>query len=169
MADYLIATISDRIQAEEVHLALQEIGLSEPNLNLFGKGYKTGEDCKDFDPALITKRQMQRMMIFLLPLGFVGGIIFYQTVRIDVLPSLGFIGNTVMGGLLGAASGALGGYITGGGLSLMLDKPVPYTEQIEAGTFLVVVRDAEDLKMRQANRVFRTLNIDNVAYYERPD
>ncbi len=169
MADYLIATLRDRIQAEEVYLALQEIGLSEPTLNIFGKGYKTGEDCKDFDPTLITQRQMQRMLIFLLPLGFVGGIIFYQAVHIDLIPSLGGIGNMVIGGFLGAASGALGGYITGGGLSLLLDKAVPYAEQIEAGKFLVVVRDAEDLKMRQANRVLRTLNIDDVAYYERPD
>lgn len=169
MADYLIATLRDRIQAEEVYLALQEVGLSEPNLSIFGKGYKTGEDCKDFDPALITKRQMQRMMIFLLPLGFLGGIIFYQSVRIDLIPSLGWMGNTMIGGLLGAASGALGGFTTGGGLSLMLDKAVPYAQQIEAGKFLVVVRDAEDLKLRQANRVLRTLNIDDVAYYERPD
>lgn len=169
MADYLIATLRDRIQAEEVYLALQEIGLSEPNLNIFGKGYKTGEDCKDFDPVLITKRQMRNMLIFLLPLGFGGGVVFYQFVHFDLIPSLGGTVNTVIGGLLGAASGALGAFTTGGGISLMLDKSVPYTQQLESGKFLVVVQNAEDLKMRQANRVLRTLNIDDVAFYERPD
>lgn len=169
MADYLVATLPDRIQAEKVYLALQEIGLPESTLSMFGRGYKTGEECSDFDPAVIAKRQVKRMMFFLLPLGFLGGIIFYQTVRIDLAPSLGRIGNSVIGGLLGAASGALGGFSTGGGLALMLDKTVPYSQQLEAGKFLVVVQDAGDLKMRQANRTLMTLDLEDVAFYERPD
>jgi len=169
MADYLVATLPDRIRAEEVYLALQEGGLPEANLSIYGKGFKTGDDCKDFDPAVITKRQVQRMMIFLLPLGFLGGVIFYQTVRIDLVPSFGRVVNSITGGLLGAASGALGGFTTGGGLALMLDKTVPYAQQIESGKFLVVVQDAADLKMRQANRILMTLKVEDVAFYERPD
>lgn len=169
MADYLVATLRDRIQAEEVYLALQEAGLPDPNLSIVGKGYQSGDVCQDFDRTVIAKRQMKRMMFVLLPLGFLGGVIFYQTVRMDLVPSLGRIGNSVIGGLLGAASGALGGFSTGGGLSVMLDKTVPYAQQIEAGKFFVIVQDAEDLKMRQANRLMMTLNVEDVAFYERPD
>lgn len=169
MADYLVATLRDRIQAEEVFLALQEVGILDFHLSIYGKGYKTGEECQDFDPAVITQKRLNRMMFFLLPLGFLGGVIFYQTVRIDLAPALGRVGNSVIGGLLGAASGALGGFSTAGGLSMMLDKTQTYAQQIESGKFLVVVQDANDLKMRQANRVLMTHNVEDVAFYERPD
>ncbi|NJM65753.1 MAG: hypothetical protein HC851_08890 [Acaryochloris sp. RU_4_1] len=169
MADYLVATLGDRIQAEAVYVALQKAGLPESNLSIFGTGYKTSEACDRFDPALIAQNQVKRMMFFLLPLGCLGGVIFYQSIRLDVLPGLGRIVNSVMGGLLGATAGALGGFITGGGLKVRLDKTVPYAQQLQSGKYLVVVQDADNLKMRQANRTLMTLNIDKVAFYERPD
>jgi hypothetical protein len=169
MADYLVATLGDRIQAEAVYLALQKAGLPDSNLSILGTGYKTSEMCDRFDPVIMTQNHVKRMMFFLLPLGFLGGVIFYQSVRFDLLPGFGRIVNSVIGGLLGSAAGALGGFITGGGLKVMLDKTVPYAQQLQSGKYLVVVQDVDNLKMRQANRTLMTLNIDNVAFYERPD
>lgn len=168
MADYLVATVRDRIQAEEVYLALQEAGLPTSTLSIFGAGFKSGSECNHFDPAVTTKRQMKRMIFLLLPLGFLGGIIFNQSTQIDLAPSLGRIGNSVIGGVLGAGSGAMGGFSIGGGLKLRLNKTVPYEQQLQAGKYLVVVQ-GPDLKMRQANRILTTLDLEKLEFHERPD
>ena len=39
--DYLVAVISNRIQAEEAYTALEKAGIPTNQISLLGKGYKT--------------------------------------------------------------------------------------------------------------------------------
>lgn len=167
MADYLVATVGDRTQAETVYETLKELGLETEEVNIFGDGYKTVADCATFDPTVVTQRQLKRLMVVILPLGFIGGVIFYQTFSIDFVPILGHLGNSAIAGLLGLGAGAMGGFFVGGGATLLLDNTASYGQRLAAGKYLIVVQSS-DLKMRQAGRVLFNLRLENLESFERP-
>ena len=76
------------------------------------------------------------------------------------------MGNHIIGGILGAASGALGAYFVGGGVGLSVGSgdALPYRNRLNAGKYLVVVKGTEELT-RQATRILRSFEPENIQGY----
>jgi hypothetical protein len=102
---------------------------------------------------------------WLIPFGFVAGYAFNVLTGIEIFP-IGNLGNHLIGGLLGAASGALGAYFVGGGVGLSVGSgdALPYRNRLNAGKYLIVVKGTEELT-RQATRILRQFEPENLQGY----
>ncbi|MBD2364074.1 MULTISPECIES: hypothetical protein [unclassified Anabaena] len=161
--NYLVAVLPDRIQAEAAYLALEEEGI---NSTILGKGYKTADEFGLIDPNAQAKKQAQLMAYWLVPFGFFAGFTFSLSTGLDTFAWAGEIGNHVIGGLLGAASGAMGSVFVGGGVGLVVGSgdALPYRNRLDAGKYLVVVQGSEALS-RQSTRILRQFEPENIQGY----
>lgn len=161
--NYLVAVLSDRIQAEAAYLGLEKAGI---NSTILGKGYKTADEFGLIDPKEQAKKQAKLMAFWLVPFGFFAGFTFSLITGLDTFAWAGEIGNHVVGGLLGAASGAMGAVFVGGGVGLVTGSgdALPYRNRIEAGKYLIVVQGSETLT-RQATRILRQYEPENIQGY----
>lgn len=161
--NYLVAVLPDRIQAEAAYLALEKEGI---NSTILGKGYKTADEFGLIDPKEQAKKQARLMTIWLVPFGFFAGFTFSVITGLDTFAWAGEIGNHIVGGLLGAASGAMGGVIVGGGVGLVVGSgdALPYRNRLDAGKYLIAVQGSETLT-RQANRILRQFEPENIQGY----
>jgi hypothetical protein len=82
---------------------------------------------------------------------------------------VGDIGNHIIGGLLGAASGVLDAYLVGGGVGLTQGSgdALAYHNRLNAGKYLIVVKGTEELT-RQATRILRSFEPENIQGYVEP-
>ncbi|AFY49584.1 hypothetical protein Nos7524_3805 [Nostoc sp. PCC 7524] len=161
--NYIVAVLPDRIQAEAAYLALEKEGI---NSTILGKGYKTADEFGLIDPNAQAKKQARLMAYWLVPFGFFAGFTFSLITGLDTFAWAGEIGNHVVGGLLGAASGAMGSVFVGGGVGLIVGSgdALPYRNRLDAGKYLIVVQGSEILS-RQANRILRQFEPENIQGY----
>lgn len=167
--NYLIAVLSDRRQAEAAYSALETEGLPNSQIDILGSGYKSADEYGLIDPNQQARKGAQRLVYWLAPFGFVAGYAFNFLTGIEVLPAIGSIGNHIFGGLLGAASGALGAYFVGGGVGLTVGSgdALPYRNRLNAGKYLIVVKGTENL-IGQATRILRQFEPENIQGYAEP-
>lgn len=94
------------------------------------------------------------------------GFTFSLITGLDTFAWAGEIGNHIVGGLLGAASGAMGGVVVGGGVGLLVGSgdALPYRNRLDAGKYLVAVQGSETLT-RQATRILRQFDPENIQGY----
>ena len=104
--NYLVAVLSDRIQAEAAYTALEKEGVPIGQVTILGKGYKSADEFGLIDPNEQAKNQTQLMAFWLVPFGFIAGAVFNRLTDLNTFPWAGDIGNAVIGGLLGAGAGA---------------------------------------------------------------
>ena len=106
------------------------------------------------------------MAYWLIPFGFFAGIAFNITTGLDTFAWAGPIGNYLIAGLLGAASGAMGSVFVGGGVGLGLGSgdALPYRNRLNAGKYLIVVKASETIT-RQATRILRQFEPENLQGY----
>ncbi|MBD2503855.1 hypothetical protein [Anabaena azotica] len=161
--NYLVAVLPDRIQAEAAYLALEKEGI---NSTILGRGYKTADEFGLIDPNLQARKQAKLMSLWLVPFGFFAGFTFSYITGLNTFAWAGEIGNHVVGGLLGAASGALGGVVVGGGVGLVVGggDALPYRNRLDAGKYLIVVQGTEALS-RQATKILRQFEPENLQGY----
>jgi hypothetical protein len=161
--NYLVAVLSDRIQAEAADLALEKEGI---NGTILGRGYKSADEFGLIDPKDEAKKQVKLMMIWLVPFGFFSGFTFSLITGLDTFAWAGEIGNHVVGGILGAGSGAMGSVFVGGGVGLFEGggDALPYRNRLDAGKYLIVVQGSETLT-RQATRILRQFQPENIQGY----
>ena len=166
--NYLIAVLSDRIQAEAAYTALEKEGLPTNSIDILGQGYKSADEFGLIDPNQQARKGAKRLIYWLVPFGFVAGYAFNYLTGIEILP-INPVGNHIIGGILGAASGALGAYFVGGGVGLSVGSgdALPYRNRLNAGKYLVVVKGTEELT-RQATRVLRSFEPENIQGYAEP-
>jgi hypothetical protein len=166
--NYLVAVLSDRIQAEEAYTALEKEGLPTNQIDILGNGYKSADEYGLIDPNQQARKGAMRLSSWLIPFGFVAGYLFNLLTGIEILP-IGSIGNHIFGGLLGAASGALGAYFVGGGVGLSVGSgdALPYRNRLNAGKYLIIIKGTEDLT-RQATRILRQFEPENIQGYAEP-
>ena len=166
--NYLVAVLPDRMQAEEAYSALEKEGLPTTQIDILGNGYKTADEYGLINPNEQAKRGANRLLSWLIPFGFVAGYIFNLLTDIHLLP-VGDLGNHIIGGLLGAASGALGAYFVGGGVGLAVGSgdALPYRNRLNAGKYLIVVKGTDELT-RQATRILRQFEPENLQGYADP-
>lgn len=161
--NYLVAVLPDRIQAEAAYLELEKGGI---NSTILGKGYKSADEFGLIDPKEEARKQAKFMAVWLVPFGFIAGLAFNSITGLDTFPWAGKIGNQVIGGLLGAASGALGSIFVGGGVGLVIGSgdALPYRNRLDAGKYLIVVQGQENLT-REATRILRRFDPENIQGY----
>jgi hypothetical protein len=163
--NYVVAVLPDRIKAEEAYSALEKEGLPTAQVDILGQGYKSADEYGLIDPNQQASKGIKRLAEWLIPFGFVAGYAFNLLTGIEILP-VGSLGNHIFGGLLGAASGALGAYFVGGGVGLTVGSgdALPYRNRLNAGKYLIVVKGTEELT-RQATRVLRQFEPENIQGY----
>jgi hypothetical protein len=164
--NYLIAVLSDRIQAEEAYTALEKAGIGQDRIAILGKGYKSADEFGLIDPTEQAKKQAIFMAIWLVPFGFFGGYGFDLITGLDTFSWAGEPFNHIIGGFLGAIGGAMGSFFVGGGVALSTSggDALPYRNRLNAGKYLVVVKGSEVLKM-QATNILRQFNPENLQGY----
>ncbi|MDZ8189046.1 MAG: hypothetical protein RMX96_29900 [Nostoc sp. ChiSLP02] len=166
--NYLIAVLQNKSQAEAAYSALTKEGLSPNQVDILGSGYKSADDYNLIDPNQQARKGAKRLLYWLVPFGFIAGYAFNYLTGIEIL-AIGSIGNHIIGGLLGAASGVLGAYLVGGGVGLTVGSgdALPYRNRLNAGKYLIVVKGTEELT-RQATRILRSFEPENIQGYVEP-
>jgi hypothetical protein len=169
MMNYLVAVLSNQMQAEAAYSALEKEGLSRNQMDILGSGYKSADEYGLIDPSREARKGTKRQLYWLVPFGFVAGFAFNVLTGIDIIPALPPIGNHILGGLFGAAAGVMGAYFTGGtvGLALGSGDALPYRNRLNAGKYLVIVRGTDELT-RKATRVLRQFEPENIQGYIEP-
>ncbi|AFY35529.1 hypothetical protein [Calothrix sp. PCC 7507] len=164
--NYLVAVLPDRIQAEAAYLGLEKESIKS---TILGRGYKTADEFGLIDPKEQAKNQAKLMTLWLVPFGFFAGFTFSLITGLDTFAWAGEIGNHIIGGLLGAGSGAMGGVLVGGGVGLLVGSgdALPYRNRLDAGKYLIVVEGSETLT-RQATRILRQFEPENIQGYGDP-
>jgi hypothetical protein len=166
--NYLIAVLPNRIAAEEAYLALGKEGLPTNQIDILGQGYKSADEYGLINPTVQAKQGAKRLLIWLVPFGFVAGYAFNALTNIEIIP-IGNLGNHFLGGLLGAAAGAAGAFLVGGvvGLTVGSGDALPYRNRLREGKYLIVVKGNEQL-IRQATRILRQFEPENLQGYTEP-
>ncbi|MBD2677137.1 MULTISPECIES: hypothetical protein [Nostoc] len=166
--NYLIAVLPDKSQAEAAYSALTKEGLSPNQVDILGSGYKSADHYNLIDPNQQAAKGAKRLIYWLIPFGFIAGYAFNYLTGIKIL-AIADIGNHIIGGLLGAASGVLGAYFVGGavGLTVGSGDALTYRNRLDAGKYLIVVRGTEELT-RQATRILRSFEPENIQGYVEP-
>jgi hypothetical protein len=164
--NYLVAVLSDRIQAEAAYSALESAGLPMDAVAILGKGYKTADEYGLIDPNEKASRMAKLMAFWLVPFGFVAGFTFSLITNLKTFAWAGEIGNHLVGGLLGAVSGAMGSFFVGGGVGLAFGSgdALPYRNRLKAGKYLVVVQGSESLT-KQSTAILRKFDPENLQGY----
>lgn len=167
--NYLVAVLGDRIKAEEAYSALETAQFPMAEVAILGKGYKSADEYGLIDPANQAWQQVRLMMFWLVPFGFLAGFSFNAITGLDTFPWAGTIGNRIIGGLLGAGSGALGAFLVGGGAGAAFGSgdALSYRNRLDAGKFLLVVRGS-DAEIRQATPIIRRFRPENIQGYRAP-
>lgn len=166
--EYLIAVLSNRIQAEEAYSSLEKEGLQMDKITILGKGYQSADEFGLIEPNKQAGKQVKQLIYWLIPFGFVAGYAFNVLTGIEIF-TLGPTGSHIIGGVLGATSGALGALLTGGavGLTSGSGDALAYRNRLNDGKYLIVVKGTEDLT-RKATRVLRQFEPENIQGYTEP-
>ncbi len=164
--NYLVAVLSDRIAAEAAYCALEKEGLPMPQISILGRGYKSADEYGLIDPNETARKQAKLMATWLVPFGFAAGLTFSLITNLNTFAWAGEIGNHIIGGLLGAISGAMGSFFVGGGVGLVFGggDSLPYRNRLNAGKYLIVVKGSDSL-IRQATNLLRQFNPENIQGY----
>ena len=167
--NYLIAVLSTRNQAEEAYTALERENLPMEQITILGRGYKSADEFGLIEPNKQARKQSQRLAYWIVPFGFVAGYAFNLLSGIEIFSWAGNIGNHVIGGLLGAASGGLGALLVGGGVGWTVGSgdALPYRNRLNAGKYLIIAKGNEQL-IRQATRILRQFEPENIQGYTEP-
>ncbi|MBF2037005.1 MAG: hypothetical protein IGR92_16400 [Leptolyngbyaceae cyanobacterium T60_A2020_046] len=165
--NYLVAVFSDRIQAEAAYSALEATQFAMKDVAILGKGYQSADEYGLIDPANAAWKQVRLMMVWLVPFGFIAGFAFDAITGLDTFPWAGTLGNQLLGGLLGAGSGAMGAFFVGGGAGAALGSgdALSYRNRLNAGKYLVVVRGSEG-QVRTATPLMRQFRPENIQGYQ---
>lgn len=167
--NYLVAVLGDRIQAEVAYSALEQAGLPMETVAILGKGYKSADEYGLIDPKEEARKQATFMAYWLVPFGFFAGFSFSFITGLETFAWAGDLGNHIIGGLLGAASGGLGSLFVGGGVGLIVGggDALPYRNRLNAGKYIVAVKGSETLT-RQASKILRQFGPENIQGYVDP-
>jgi hypothetical protein len=164
--NYLVAVLSDRIQAESAYTMLEKQGLPMNKITILGNGYKTADEFGLIDPNEIARKQAKMMAIWIVPFGFIGGVAFSLSTNLQTFAWAGEIGNHIVAGICGAIGGAMGSVFIGGGSGIAFGSgdALPYRNRINAGKYLIVVEGSQ-LLLQQATTILRQSDLENIQSY----
>lgn len=167
--NYLIAVLSDRFQVEAAYTALEKENFPKDNITILGQGYKTADEFGFIHPNKQAGKQSKKLLYWVIPFGFAAGYAFNLLSGIEIFSWAGAIGNHVIGGILGAASGGLGAVLVGGavGFTVGSGDALAYRNRLNAGKYIIVFKGTE-AQMKEATRVLRQFEPENIQGYTEP-
>ena len=168
---YLIAVFPDRMQVEEAYTVLESAQFDLKRIAIVGKGYKTADEFGLLDPREQAWKQIRFMWFWTIPFGFAAGFTFSIISGLETFtPWAGPLGNHIVGGILGAGSGAMGGLFVGGGTGLVLGSgdDLPYRNRVGSGMYLLALKDFDPMDVRRATELLRPLNPESLQGYSEP-
>ncbi|MBV6623206.1 MAG: hypothetical protein KI793_09775 [Rivularia sp. (in: Bacteria)] len=167
--NYLVAVLSNRFQVEAAYTALEKENFSKEQISILGQGYKSADEFGFIQPNKQAGKQSKKLIYWVIPFGFVAGYAFNLLSGIEILPWAGSIGNHIIGGILGAASGGLGAVLVGGavGWTVGSGDALVYRNRLNAGKYLIVFKGS-DVQIREATRVLRQYEPENIQGYTEP-
>jgi hypothetical protein len=168
--NYLIAVLSDRIQAEAAYSALEEQAeLSRSQITILGRGYRTADEFGLIDPNQQAADRSRQLAYWLAPFGFVAGYAFNWLTGIAILSGVNATTNHIIGGIFGAIAGLMGALFVGGavGWTVGSGDALPYRNRLNAGKYLIVV-EGNDAIVQQATQILRQFNPENLQGYVVP-
>ncbi|MGG6296918.1 hypothetical protein ACQ4M4_21190 [Leptolyngbya sp. AN02str] len=170
MNNYLVAVLSDRMQAEAAYSALESEGVPMEQVSLLGKGYKSADEYGFLDPKKSARKMAKLMSFWLVPFGFLGGYAFNVSTQFMLVPEIGALGNHLLGGVFGAIAGAMGSFFVGGGVGLSAGSgdALPYRNRLSQGKYIIVVEGAANLT-NKATRIIKQFDPENIQGYVEPE
>ena len=164
--NYLVAVLSDRIQAESAYTMLEKQGLPLDKITILGRGYKTADEFGLIDPNEVAQKQAKLMASWLIPFGFLGGAGFSILTNLQTFAWAGEIGDHIISGFLGAIGGAMGSVFIGGGSGIAFGSgdALPYRNRLNAGKYLIVVEGSQ-LLLQQSTTILRKFDLENIQSY----
>lgn len=164
--NYLIAVLSDRIQAEEAYTILEKGGISLNQLSIVGKGYKNVSDFTFLDRSAQGRKNAIRMAYWLIPFGFFGGFTFDAITTIDTFGWAGVPFNHIIGGILGAIGGAMGSFFVGGsGFLENSGDTIPFLNRVKAGKYLLIIQGDESM-VNKGKTMLRGCKFESMETYQ---
>ncbi|WP_017295905.1 hypothetical protein [Geminocystis herdmanii] len=164
--NYLIAVLSDRIQAEEAYTILEKGGISLNKLSIVGKGYKNISDFSFLDRSGQGRKNAIRMAYWLIPFGFFGGFTFDAITTIDTFGWAGVPFNHIIGGILGAIGGAMGSFFVGGsGFLENSGDTIPFLNRVKAGKYLLIIQGDESM-VNKGKTMLRGFKFESMETYQ---
>jgi hypothetical protein len=167
--NYLVAVLSNRIQAEAAYSALEAKNLPMEQIAIVGAGYQSADEFGLIDPNSQAGKRSGQLAYWLIPFGFAAGYLFNLLTGIEIFAWLGPIGNHLIGGVLGAASAALGALFVGGavGWTIGSGDALVYRNRLNSGKYLIVVKGSESL-VQEATPILRQFEPENLQGYVEP-
>ncbi len=164
--NYLVAVLSDRIQAESAYTMLEKQGLPLDQITILGRGYKTADEFGLIDPNEVAQKQAKLMASWLIPFGFVGGAGFSILTNLQTFAWAGEIGDHIISGLLGAIGGAMGSVFIGGNgaIDFGTGEALPYRNRLNAGKYLIVVEGSQ-LLLQRSTTILRKFDPEKIQSY----
>ncbi|NJL87341.1 MAG: hypothetical protein HC886_17355 [Leptolyngbyaceae cyanobacterium SM1_1_3] len=167
--NYLIAVLSNRIEAEKAYSALEQEQVPMSQVSLLGRGFQSADEFGLINPDDEADKQSDLLAIWVIPFGFLAGFAFSVLSGLQTFAWAGEIGNHLIGGLLGAAAGALGAFVVGRitGWTVGSGDAIAYRNRLNAGKYLIIAQGTDEL-MRRATRVLRQFEPENIQGYTEP-
>jgi hypothetical protein len=167
---FLIAVLSDRDQAEAAYAALEKGGVPIEQVAVLGEGFAQEDQFGFINPGSQNKTLKRLTFFWLVPFGFIAGFGFSTITNLQTFAWAGEWGNHLLGGLLGAISGAMGSVFIGKSLSMSAPAidPLPYQNRLAEGKYVIVVNGPEVLTNR-ATPILRKFKTDTVQRYSDPN
>ena len=167
--NYLIAVLSNRIQAEKAYSALEQEEVPMSQVSVLGRGFKSADEFGLINPDDEADRLSDQLALWVIPFGFLAGFAFSVLSGLQTFAWAGELGNHLIGGLLGAASGALGAFVVGriSGWTVGSGDAIAYRNRLNAGKYLIITQGSDEL-VRQATRVLRQFEPENIQGYTEP-
>lgn len=167
--NYLIAVLANKQEAEEAYSTLEREGISTEQITIVGEGYQSAEQFGLIDPNQQARKGANKLVYWLIPFGFVAGYLFNLLTGIEIFSGVNNVFNHIIGGFLGAASGALGAFLVGGatGWTVGSGDALTYRNRLNAGKYLIVTK-GQDALIRQATRILRQFEPEYIQGYTEP-
>lgn len=167
--NYLIAVLETRQEAEAAAYALKKNNIPTENITILGEGFQSADDFGLINPNRQATKGARKLAYWLIPFGFAAGYAFNVLTGIHIFPGDNILIDHVAGGVLGAASGAFGAFVVGGGVGLTTGSgdALTYRNRLNEGKYIIAAKGTDDL-VRQATRILRQFEPEYIQGYEEP-
>lgn len=164
--NYLVAVLSNRFAAEAAYSALEKESLPMQKISVLGQGYQSADEYGLINPNDAADKQSDQLAYWTIPFGFAAGAAFSILSGLQTFAWAGEIGNHLIGGFLGAASGGLGAFMVGRlvGWTVGSGDAIAYRNRLNQGKYLIIAEGTDEL-VRQATRILRQYDPENIQGY----
>lgn len=164
--NYLVAVLSNRLTAEAAYEALEQAAFPMQEISVVGRGYKTADEFGLINPDEAADEQSTLLAYWTIPFGFIAGVAFSILSGLQTFSWAGEVGNYVISGFLGAASGGLGAFMVGRlvGWTVGSSDAIAYRNRLNQGKYLIIAQGTDEL-VRRATRILRQYEPENIQGY----